>query len=231
MLQLNNITYAYQRNTPILKGVDLNCLAGEKHGILGRNGAGKTTLFRLLAGMMPMQTGEKKMNGQILGKSDVSLLEAEPYFYPYMTGMEYLRFIHDAPDQIERWNRLFDLPLGQYAEDYSTGMKKKLGLIGALLQDNRSLLILDEPYNGVDFESNEIIMSVLEQGMTEHRTVLVSSHILPTLTRICDRISVLQEGKISQTYSRSAFGELEKWIQLEAEERVKKALTISTVAE
>lgn len=223
-MYITNLDFGYRSSEKILNGLSLQLVPGEKHGILGVNGAGKTTLFRLLSGQMKPNAGTIMHQDLPLRREQVSFLEAEPYFYPYMTGMEYLRFINDQPDQIERWNSLFDLPLPHYAEEYSTGMKKKLGLIGVLLQEKRPLLILDEPFNGVDFESNEIIMSVLKQNYTASRTVLISSHILPTLTRICQRISVLQNGCINRTYEQSEFGELEKMVQIDVDLKVSEAL-------
>jgi ABC-2 type transport system ATP-binding protein len=223
-MDFTNLDFGYRSAEKILNGLSLQLVPGEKHGILGVNGAGKTTLFRLLSGQMKPNAGTITHQDLPLRREQVSFLEAEPYFYPYMTGMEYLRFINDQPDQIERWNSLFDLPLPHYAEEYSTGMKKKLGLIGVLLQENRPLLILDEPFNGVDFESNEIIMSVLKQNYTSTRTVLISSHILPTLTRICQRISVLQNGCINRTYEQSEFRELEKMVQIDVDLKVSEAL-------
>ena len=218
---ITNLDFGYRSAEKILDGLSLHLIPSEKHGILGVNGAGKTTLFRLLSCQMKPNSGTIIHNNLPLRREQVSFLEAEPYFYPYMTGMEYLRFINDHPAQIERWNSLFELPLDHYAEEYSTGMKKKLGLIGVLLQENRPLLILDEPFNGVDFESNEIIMSVLKQNYTASRTVMISSHILPTLTRICQRISVLQNGRISRTYEQNEFGALE---QIDVDLKVNEAL-------
>ncbi len=223
-MDIQQISFAYTSSKPILQGLDLSLPIGEHHGILGPNGAGKTTLFRILSGQLPPQTGQILLNGALIQKEQVSLLEAEPYFYPYMTGMEYLRFVADQPSGIARWNSLFDLPLDAYAEEYSTGMKKKLALIGVLLQEERPLLILDEPFNGVDFESAEIIMSVLNHEALSQRTILVSSHILTTLTRVCARISVLHEGLLARTYARTEFGELEAALQTDMEARVRGAL-------
>jgi ABC-2 type transport system ATP-binding protein len=91
-------------------------------------------------------------------------------------------------------------------------MKKKLALIAALLPE-RPLMIFDEPFNGVDFESNEKIMAILQRGMLKDSTLLISSHILETLTRVCARISVLSEGQIMRTYTMGEFPELETHIR------------------
>ncbi len=223
-MEIKQLSFGYGASKPILNNLSLQLELGEKHGILGANGAGKTTFFRLVSGQLKPKSGAILLNERAVTKTDVSLLEAEPYFYPYMTGMEYLRFIEDDTSQIERWNGLFDLPLLQYAEEYSTGMKKKLGLMGVLLQKKRPLLILDEPFNGVDFESNEIIMSVLRHEQLQHRTLLISSHILPTLTRVCQRISVLENGEFVQTYAQSEFHRLETLVQGNMDEKVQAAL-------
>lgn len=212
-LVIQNLHFHYKKNSPVLRGLDLSIAKGEKHGILGKNGAGKTTFFRLMAGWMKgIPASSLLLDGQALKRQDVAFLEAEPTFYPYMTGMEFLRFIRDEPRSIETWNAVFGLPLERYAQDYSTGMRKKLALIAAFLQD-RPVLILDEPFNGVDLESNEKILALLRQGITKNAATLISSHILDTLTSVCDRISVLDEGKFTQTYEKSDFRQLEQTIR------------------
>ena len=216
-LTINDLNFAYNKQRPVLQGLHLQIAQGEKHGILGENGAGKTTLFRLIAGWMPgAGEGSIRWNDAPLQRSDVAFLEAEPFFYPYMTGREYLRFVRDDHDLIERWNQVFNLPLEQYADEYSTGMRKKLALIAVLLQQ-RPVLILDEPFNGVDWESNEKIMALLAQGIARNAATLISSHILDTLTTVCDRISVLKEGVQRRTYVRAEFAELERESKLRLE--------------
>lgn len=210
ILTINDLHFRYNNQRPILQGVHLEVAQGEKHGILGENGAGKTTLFRVVAGWLSgAGQGSIRWNDIPLQRSDVAFLEAEPIFYPYMTGREYLRFVRDDHDLIERWNQVFNLPLEQYAQEYSTGMRKKLALIAVLLQQ-RPVLILDEPFNGVDWESNEKIMALLGQGIARNAATLISSHILDTLTTVCDRISVLKDGVLRRTYVREEFAELER---------------------
>lgn len=224
MLTIHDLHHAYQSGHPVLQGIQLDMPTGERHGILGPNGAGKTTFFHLVSGQLPVKVGSIHFQEHTLKKEQVSLLEAEPSFYPYMTGMEYLRFFRDDKAAIERWNHIFQLPLNELAEEYSTGMKKKLGLIGVLLQPERPVLILDEPFNGVDYESNEKIMALLEHKATDQRILLISSHILHTLTRVCDRISVLRDGRIARTYDRTQFDELESAVREGVSDEVKKMM-------
>jgi ABC-2 type transport system ATP-binding protein len=213
MLDIQQLKVAYSAEQWILKGVNLTLAAGEKHGILGANGAGKTTLFRAIAGWVPTQ-GQIRWEQQAIDNAQVALLEADPYFYPYMTAKEYLQFLHPDERAIRQWCELFDLPEQGYAEYFSTGMKKKLALSGVLMQQERPVLILDEPFNGVDFESAERIIAVLQQPTIQAgRTVLIASHLLHTLTRVCDRISILRDGVIERTWLPDEYDSLDQAIR------------------
>lgn len=192
----------------MLENLSLEVPAGEIHGILGPNGAGKTTLFRLVAGWIKPLEGTIHCDGKPLSKRDTAFLETDPYFYPYLKGSEYLRLICDDRKKIETWNKLFDLPLDELVDDYSTGMQKKLAFTGVLLQE-RPVLILDEPFNGVDFAGNEVMMAVIRRSGMLKGATLISSHILNTLTRVCNRISLLGDGRILQTFERQEFDALE----------------------
>ena len=213
MLQISELEYAYGEK-PVLRGLDLEVAAGEIHGILGQNGAGKTTLFRLLAGWLKPQSGTIRWQGQGLAKQQTAFLETDPYFYPYLRGIEYLRLIRDDAIRIEQWSQIFDLPLDELAEEYSTGMQKKLAFLGVLLQE-RPLLILDEPFNGVDFAGNEVMMAVIRRSGLLKGATLISSHVLQTLTHVCDRISVLKDGAIAHVVERADFPALEAHIRAE----------------
>ncbi len=213
MLAIQNIHFTYG-NKPVLSDLSLSIPDGEIHGILGPNGSGKTTFFRLVTGWLKPHDGSIAWQGQPLSKRQTAFLETEPYFYPYLKGMEYLRLIRDAPEQIEKWNQLLDLPLEELTDNYSTGMQKKLAFLGTLLQE-RPVLILDEPFNGVDYAGNEVMMAIIRrQGVLKGAT-LISSHILSTLTHVCSRISLLGNGKILQTFEREDFAALEAGVREE----------------
>jgi ABC-2 type transport system ATP-binding protein len=220
MLDIQSLDVSYSKKQ-VLHQLNLKAEKGAIHGILGRNGAGKTTLFRTIFGFKKPLAGSITLEGRPLEQKSIAFLETENYFYPYMKGLEYLQLIHNDAEAIERYNKLFQLPLDQFASEYSTGMKKKLALIGALLLD-RPLLILDEPFNGVDLESNEKICLLLER-LKADKYLLVSSHILGTLTSICDRISVLDEGKILKTWERKEFEVLEKELKEEIQAKMDQA--------
>jgi len=112
---------------------------------------------------------------------------------------------------IENWNALFELPLDKIVDEYSTGMKKKLALMGVIALD-RPLVILDEPFNGVDLESNEKIKLVIQKLSELGKTVIITSHILATLTAICHRISVLYDGRIHLSTNSDEFNLIEEYL-------------------
>jgi len=224
MLKISGVRAGYGADD-ILKGVSLEAMPGEIHGILGVNGSGKTTLFRMLNGWLPERAGTTTLGSEELAAKDIGFLETDPYFYPFMKGKEYLEIlkIKNSNYNIELWNEIFQLPLDQLADEYSTGMKKKLALLGLLAQD-RPVLVLDEPLSGVDIESNvkfqEIILRLKKSG----KTILLSSHILIALTSICDKISLLSGGVITKTYNKEEFPNLEDLITSKIKEGLDEQL-------
>ena len=210
MLEIKNLEASYGKNK-VLHDVNLTCEAGMIHGVLGINGAGKTTLFKTIFGFKKPDSGTVIFQNRIIKNQDIGFMETSCYFYPLMTGMEYLKLlgIENKDFSIEKWNELFELPLHEYVENYSTGMKKKLAFIGVMAMD-RPILILDEPFNGVDIESNEKLLQLLIRLKSTNKIIIIASHIIESLTRICDRINLLENGKIKTTFEKSEFPILEK---------------------
>jgi ABC-2 type transport system ATP-binding protein len=193
----------------VLKNINFEFSEGNVYGIVGENGAGKTTLFRCIAGLENYE-GEITSDLKPL-KNHLGLLLTEPYFFSRITGAEYIRLLCNARNvktgEISGKN-IFDLPLDQYASTYSTGMKKKLALTAILLQGNR-YFIFDEPYNGVDIQSNIIITEIIKQLKELNKTILISSHIFSTLSETCDEIHLLRHGELVKTVAREEFRMLE----------------------
>ncbi|TYP97803.1 ABC-2 type transport system ATP-binding protein [Sphingobacterium allocomposti] len=208
MITVTNLSKSYGKKE-VLKDVSFILEPSKVYGIVGSNGAGKTTLFRCIAGL-------ESYNGHIHAdrtplKNYLGLLPADPYFPSKLTGEEYIYLLADArgiqvTDLEER--NIFQLPLREYASEYSTGMKKKLALTAILLQRNR-YFILDEPYNGIDFESALILTSIISKLRSLGKTVLISSHIFSTLKECCDQILVLENGQTGKMIAQDAFDELE----------------------
>jgi ABC-2 type transport system ATP-binding protein len=208
MIQVRSLSKKYG-SKQVLDSIDLNFEAGKVYGIVGENGAGKTTLFRCIAGL---ENYDGAISSELTPlKNYMGLLLTEQFFFPKITGREYLRFLCHARgksmENIEQRN-VFDLPLDQYAVTYSTGMKKKLALTGILLQENECY-ILDEPFNGVDIQSNIIITEIILRLKEMKKTVIISSHIFSTLSDTCDEIHLLQTGKMVKSVEKHQFSELE----------------------
>lgn len=208
MITIENLSKSYGDKT-ILHDINLHFEKGKVYGIVGKNGAGKTTLFRCLAGLEPHAGKIKSKYDNI--KNHLGFLETNPDFMSRVTGWEYLKLFCIArnikTDDFESQN-IFELPLKQYAETYSTGMKKKLAILAILLQKN-DIYILDEPFNGVDIQSNIIIIELIRTLRQQGKTIIIASHIFSTLKDSCDNIILLDEGKIKNTVSIGQFDKLE----------------------
>ena len=212
MLEVNDLHKAYGRHE-VLRGVSLAVRPGTIHGLVGANGAGKTTLINCLYGLETGFTGRVGVGGDARPVRELTgLVPYEPYFYPRLTGREYVEFCLQArgrpvPD-LRPWNQLLELPLGQYATDYSAGMKKKLALLAVLVQ-GFPYLILDEPFNGLDLEANLLLKAILQRLRDQGTGILLTSHILGTLTEVADEATVLVAGRVQRHYRAAEFGTLE----------------------
>ncbi len=212
MLKINKLTVSY-KDKKILKGIDCEINQGEVFGVLGRNGAGKTTLFNALYKQIVSQ-GEITLSGKKLEVASIAYLEVENYFYPYMKASEYLSFFtKETPTTyLYKLAEIFEIPLDAYIDTFSTGMKKKIALIGVTALQ-KPVLILDEPFNGLDMESVEKVYLFLKKIKEQGTTILMSSHIIETLTQTCDRIGYLEEGVFKNIYNRESFQTIENDIR------------------
>ncbi len=208
MIVIKDLRVAFGKNTVL---EDLALFIGEGlHGIVGLNGAGKTTLLNTIFGNSKPEAGSIEYQGKALQSSQIGFLETSNFFYTKITGEEYLRFFQyqNRHFDIGQWNQLFGLPLGQLVETYSTGMKKKLAFMGVLCLD-RSIMILDEPFNGVDLETYQQMKYIIELLKRQGKIILITSHILESLTALCDYIHCLEGKKIAFTLEKGDFDQLE----------------------
>lgn len=223
MITLENIHISYGSDKKVIRALDLSISEATINGIVGLNGAGKTTLLNAIYGIKKMDEGSISLNGQKLIKKSVSYLVTEPYFYPLITGNEYLQLFKNEDFDIEQWNQLFGLPLDQLIDSYSTGMKKKLAIIGVLKQD-KELMILDEPFNGLDIESVRLIRSILLNLKQQNKTIIITSHIIETLTNLCDFIHYLEGGIIKYSKGKEDFDSFEEELFKQIENKNTKLL-------
>lgn len=204
MITIHNLTISYNKNNKVIRKLNLSLEEGVIHGIVGLNGAGKTTLLNALYGLKKPDEGSLLHNQQKISKKSVAYLPSENFFYANVTGREYLNLFKNREFDTDEWGRLFSLPLDALIDGYSGGMKKKLALLGVLKKD-KPIMILDEPFNGLDIESCRIIRMVLLRLKEKQKTILITSHIIETLTTLCDLIHYLEHGTIRYTKARHEF--------------------------
>lgn len=208
MIRIMNVSKKYGQKK-VLNSVNLEFKKGFIYGVMGENGAGKTTLFKCIA---KLETHSGKIESDFNNlKNHLGFLFTEPFFFSKITGKEYIQLLVNARrlklKNIEA-NNIFNLPLQQYASTYSTGMKKKLALTAILLQKNE-VFILDEPFNGVDIQSNLIITEIIHKLKKMGKTLIISSHIFSTLSKTCDEIYVMKNGEIIKKVTQKNFNDLE----------------------
>jgi ABC-2 type transport system ATP-binding protein len=192
-----------------LEPLDLRIPRGEVAGLLGPNGAGKTTALKLLTGLLRPTRGEAWLLGESIAgdasRRRMGFLPERPYFYDHLTGPEYLEFVgrlsglHAAEARSRARHWMGRVGLGEKArlelKKYSKGMLQRLGLAAALIHEPE-LLILDEPMSGLDpFGRRDVRDLILEQK-ARGVSVLFSSHILPDVEMLCDRVAILKEGRL-----------------------------------
>lgn len=205
MISIRHLNIAFDRNKSLCF-TDKDFDAGLVHGIIGLNGAGKTTFFNLLATALQVTSGEITWQGKNIRHTDVGYVETSNYFYTSITGREYLDIFPATNQQfsLTAINELLRLPLDQLTETYSTGMKKRLALIAILKQD-KPVYIFDEPFNGLDLETSRVLQLSIQALKAKGKTIFISSHILESLTGICDQIHLLKNGAFMKQYDRTTF--------------------------
>lgn len=196
-------------NHKILRNVSFKCKKGHIIGLIGPNGAGKTTIIKCILGLYPYRHANIKLNGLSIKNRGVlnlgigALIE-RPAIYPFLTGYEHLTMYAKHREHIKSVVSSLNMQsfINEKSKTYSLGMKQKLGIAIALL-DNPQLLILDEPMNGLDPQSNyqlrNLLLSLSKQGIT----ILISSHILSELEKIIDDIIILDNGKVVLSTSKA----------------------------
>ncbi len=221
MLQITDLKFSFGQHI-IYDGLNATFRTGQISGIVGKNGVGKTTLFRILSSIYQNQGGNITLNGQKLDRLHLTFMPAEPYFYPFMKGKEYLQIVANSDDELTFSVQIasaLDLPLNELVDNYSTGMRKKLAFAGHFALQ-KSIIILDEPYNGVDLESNEVIKHIIKT-QSQQKIVILSSHILSTITDICDDVYYFTENRVVTRFEHAQFDSLERSIEHSMGEKLK----------
>ena len=211
MLEIRNLTKIYGGTKTAVERLSLNVKAGDIYGFIGHNGAGKTTTIKCIVGICDFEQGEIWVDGKNVKKDSLACKKVmayipdNPELYEYLTGIQYLNFVADIYQvsgkerelRIKREAEDFGLyqALGDLISTYSHGMKQKLAIIGALIHEPR-LLILDEPFVGLDPEASLILKNKMHTFCERGNAIFFSTHVLEVAEKLCNRIAVISEGHL-----------------------------------
>ena len=210
MLRIENLTKKFGDKKAV-DSLSLHIEPGEIYGFIGHNGAGKTTTIKSIVGILKFDEGEILVDGMsvkespIECKKKIAYIPDNPDLYEFMTGISYLNFIADiynvsSQDRTERIKKYGDLleltdDLAQPISAYSHGMKQKLAIISAWIH-NPKLIIMDEPFVGLDPKSSHILKEMMRDVCDKGGAIFFSTHVLEVAEKLCDRIAIIKNGQL-----------------------------------
>lgn len=211
MLQIQNLTKRYKGGKEAVSNLSLDIKAGDIYGFIGHNGAGKTTTIKAVVGIIDFDEGEILIEGEsirdnpISCKKKLAYIPDNPDLYEHLTGIQYLNFVGDifgvsAKDREEKVHRYADefeitSALGDLISSYSHGMKQKLAIISALIHEPK-LLILDEPFVGLDPKASVILKITMHRLCEQGCAIFFSTHVLDVAEKLCNKIAIIKNGKL-----------------------------------
>ena len=209
MISIKELTVKFGSNI-VLNDISRDFHLNKIYGIIGLNGSGKTTFFNTLSALIKPNAGEIIFESRKINLRDINYLETTNFFYSRITGNEYLNFFEQTNPKFNLLSLQIytKLPLDDLIESYSTGMKKKLAILSILKKD-KPVFLFDEPFNGIDMETNKIIELIILALKEKGKTIFISSHILDPLIQICDEIFFLEKGKFAKSYDKTDYNKIE----------------------
>ncbi len=211
MLEIKNYSKSYSEGKKAADNVTLTVESGDIYGFIGHNGAGKSTTIRAVVGVLDFTEGEIFIDGHsvktepIECKKITAYIPDNPDLYENLTGIQYLNFVADvfeisAKDREERIKKYADIfeitdSLGDLISSYSHGMKQKVAIISALIH-NPKLLVLDEPFVGLDPKATFTLKEIMHDMCKQGTAIFFSTHVLDVAEKLCNKIAIIKQGKI-----------------------------------
>ena len=215
MLKIEHLTKIYG-NKKAVDDLSLHINKGEIYGFIGHNGAGKTTTIKSCCGILKFEEGEIYVDGisvkenPLACKKKIAYLPDNPDIYEYMTGIQFLNFIADVfqipqkerQERIHNYAQMFGIigDLAQLVSAYSHGMKQKLAIISALIHDPK-LIIMDEPFVGLDPKSAHTLKEQMRDICNRGGAIFFSTHVLEVAEKLCDKVAIIKDGKLIRSGS------------------------------
>lgn len=210
MLKVEHLTKIYGEKKAV-DNLSLHIAPGEIYGFIGHNGAGKTTTLKSVVGILQFDEGEIRIGGRSIKadpltcKREIAYIPDNPDLYDYMTGIKYLNFVADIfgvsvadrQARIHKYADLFELTadLAQPIAAYSHGMKQKLAVIAAWVHQPK-LIIMDEPFVGLDPKASHILKDMMREVCNEGGAIFFSTHVLEVAEKLCDKVAIIKNGKL-----------------------------------
>ena len=211
ILEIRHLGKSYGNGKKAVDDLSLDVYAGDIYGFIGQNGAGKTTTLRSVTGILEFEEGEIFIDGKSVKKQPVACkavtayIPDNPDLYEFLTGIQYLNFIGDMfgveksarGARIEKYAEMFRIAgdLGSLVSSYSHGMKQKLAIIGALLHAPK-LMVLDEPFVGLDPEAAFKLKQVFREMCDAGSAIFFSTHVLDVAEKLCNKLAIIKNGKL-----------------------------------
>lgn len=210
MLRIENLSKTYGGSRKAVQNLSIHAEKGDLFGFIGHNGAGKTTTLKCITGILDFEDGDIFIDGHSVKKDPIycktvsAYIPDNPELYEYLTGMQYLDFIanvfcikkSERTEKIKEYTKLFEMEevLGNLISSYSHGMKQKLIIISALIHSPK-LLILDEPFVGLDPKATLTLKNIMKDLCSDGGTVFFSTHVLEVAEKLCNKIAIIRNGE------------------------------------
>lgn len=211
MIEIKSVSKSYKKGKKVIDNINLEIRDGEIFGFLGPNGAGKTTTIKMITGILDIDEGDILIDGNSIktnpleAKKRFGLVPDNPDIFIKLKGIEYLNFIADIYkiseeeriEKIKNLSKQFEMGnvLNNKIQSYSHGMRQKIVIMGTLLHDPQNL-ILDEPMTGLDPRSSFDLKRIMREHTKQNKSVFFSTHILEVAERLCDRVGIINRGKL-----------------------------------